>query len=193
MGQGNAGAAIAGGHRTSRPGLVGKWPGARSGLWSRPRCAGSGCSPAFRCWGWISRKRRSKKPARCRWPVVETYEAGDFLDPPGVKAGIFPRSGNTRVFVRSIPACVRITPPPRQGSCNRAEMFVGVFYLTPNAPDEDGCRPSLQCFRRGVGRIFFTMVRAHRCLGAAAGPSRSAKGASGSAVFRKLPHARVAG
>jgi SAM-dependent methyltransferase len=126
----------------------------------------------------------------CSGPA--SFEAGDFLDPAWQESRGFSAIWEHTCFCALPPvlresyaaAAANLLPP--------GGIFAGVFYLTPNDPGEEGDGPPFNvsiaeldalfgpCFERIDGWV----------------PQRTYPGREGRewvGIFRKLPHARVAG
>lgn len=122
----------------------------------------------------------------------ETYEVGDFLDPRWCEGRHFSAIWEHTCF------CA-IDPARREGYAASAAsvlepggVFIGVFYLTPNDPGEEHAGPPFNVSIEELNGCFSPWLERIEAWA----PQRVYPGREGRewvAVFRKLPHARVAG
>ena len=123
---------------------------------------------------------------------AETYEAGDFLDPAWCEGRHFSAIWEHTCF------CA-INRDQRQKYAASAaavlgagEIFAGVFYLTPNSPGEEDDGPPFNASIDELDGLFSPWFeRIEAWVPQRAHPGR--EGREWVAIFRKLPHARVAG
>ena len=126
----------------------------------------------------------------CSGPA--SFEAGDFLDPAWQESRVF-----SAIWEHT---CFCALPPVLRGSYAKAAanllppggIFAGVFYLTPNDPGEEGEGPPFNVSIAELDASFGPWFE--RIDGWV--PQRTYPGREGRewvGIFRKLPHARVAG
>jgi len=123
---------------------------------------------------------------------AESYEAGDFLDPAWSAGRRF-----SAVFEHT---CFCAIDPSLRGNYAEAVaaalepggVFAGVFYLQPHDPGEDESGPPFGVSIAEIDALFSrSFERIDAWVPQSAYPGR--EGREWVAVFRKLPHARVAG
>lgn len=121
-----------------------------------------------------------------------THEAGDFLDVAWRAGRSFPAIWEHTCFCAIDPAlrgnyaqaAAELLPP--------GGVFAAAFYLTPRDPGEDGAGPPFGTSTQEIDTLFSPWFeRIDAWVPDAAYPGR--EGREWLAVFRKLPHERVAG
>ena len=123
---------------------------------------------------------------------TETYETGDFLDPEWQRGRHFSAIWEHTCFCAMDPALRGLYAEAAAAVLAPCGVFAGVFYLTPHDPGEDETGPP---FKVSVEEVMSLFSPWFECSGGWV-PQRAYPGREGRewvGIFRKLPHARVAG
>lgn len=128
------------------------------------------------------------------FPVIaaETYEIGDFLDPEWSKGRCFSALWEHTCFCAIDPVQRREYAAAAAEVLMPGGVLAGVFYLTPNDPGEENGGPPFNASIEEIDGLLAPWFE--RIEGWV--PSMSYAGREGRewvGVFRRLPHARVAG
>lgn len=121
-----------------------------------------------------------------------THEAGDFLDPAWRADRRFPAIWEHTCFCAIDPALRKNYAQAAAELLPPGGVFAAVFYLTPHDPGEDGAGPPFGATIGEIDGLFAPWFeRIDAWVPEAAHPGR--EGREWLAVFRRLPHERVAG
>lgn len=123
---------------------------------------------------------------------AETYEAGNFLDPAWGDGRHFSAIWEHTCFCAIDPGQRVRYAASTAGVLSPGEVFVGVFYLTPNDPDEVVTGPPFNVSIAELDEVFSPWFeRIDGWVPQRVYPSREGREWVG--IFRKLPQPRVAG
>jgi len=128
------------------------------------------------------------------FPLVaeETYEAGDFLDPAWREGRLFSAIWEHTCFCAIDPALRANYVEAAADLLGPGGVFIGVFYLTPHDPGEEETGPPFGVSIGELDALFSPWFeRIEGSVPQSAFPGREGREWLG--IFRKLPHARVAG
>ena len=122
----------------------------------------------------------------------ESYEAGDFLDPAWRRGRGFSAIWEHTCFCAMDPGLRGKYAEAAADVLGPGQILAGVYYLTPNDPDEDGGGPPFNVTVEELDALFAPWFeRIDAWVPQQVYPGREGREWTG--IFRKLPQARVAG
>lgn len=123
---------------------------------------------------------------------LETYETGDFLDPAWRESHRFSALWEHTCFCAIDPALRGRYAASAAEVLDPGAVLAGVFYLTPFDPGEDATGPPFGATTAEIDTLFAPWFeRIDAWVPQSAYPGREGREWIG--VFRRIPHARVAG